>query len=156
VIDAPQNIFILHRKGDISKVEMCLAGDITKRQQLLQFDRTSNNGAVMAVSGRYVVVNHPDARQLIIYDFTTNQTETIHPDVYPVGLHFLPDGYLLGVGRGKLIKYKLENGKLTTLWTCDGVTGGYSVCTDSSGLIYVSALNIKTCYIISPMGKNML
>ncbi|KAF6033440.1 hypothetical protein EB796_008252 [Bugula neritina] len=152
VIETPQNVFILHREGDISKVEMCLAGDITKRQQLFQFDRTSNTGAVMAVSDRYVAVNHPDTRQLIIYDFITKQTETIHPDVPLLGLHFLPDGHLLGVGGGKLMKYKVENGKLTTVWTCDGVTDGYSVCTDANGLIYVSGQSLKSLYIISLSG----
>jgi len=156
VTETPQNVFILHREGDISKVEMCLAGDITKTQQLFQFDRTGNGAAVMAVSDKHVVVDHPDTKQLIIYDFITKQTETIHPDVYPRGLHFLPDGHLLGVGRGELIKYKVENGKLTTVWTCDDVTNGYSVCADSDGLIYVFADNIKTCYIISPIGKNLL
>ncbi|KAF6017289.1 hypothetical protein EB796_024396 [Bugula neritina] len=137
VIETLQNVFILHREDDISKVEMCLAGDITKRQQLFQFDRTGDGVAVMAVSDRYVVVNHPDNYQLIIYDFITKQTETIHPDVYPFGLHFLPDGHLLGVGGGKLIKYEVKNRKLTTVWTCDDVTGGYSVCADSNGLLYV-------------------
>jgi len=156
VIETPQNVFILHREADISKVEMCLAGDITKRQQLFQFDRTSNDAAAMAVSDRYVVVKNPDTKQLIIYDFITKQTETIHPDVYPFGLHFLSDGHLLGAGGGKLIKYKVENGKLTTVWTCDDVTEGYSVCADSSGLIYVFADDIKAGYIISPMGKNLL
>jgi len=152
VIEISQNVFILHREGNISKVDMCLAGDITKRQQLFQFDRTGNIAAVMAVSDRYVVVNPPDTRQLIIYDFTTKQTETIHPDVYPVGLHFLPDGHLLGAGGYKLIKYKIENGKLTTVWTCDGVTDGYSVCTDANSLIYVSGKGLKTLYIISLSG----
>jgi len=90
VIETPQNVFILHREGDISKVEMCLPGDITKRQQLFQFDRTGQVAAIMAVSDRYVVVKNPDTKQLIFYDFITKQTETIHPDVYPRGLHFLP------------------------------------------------------------------
>ncbi|KAF6036897.1 hypothetical protein EB796_004794 [Bugula neritina] len=156
VIETPQNVFILHREGDISKVDMCLAGDITKRQQLSQFDRTSRGVAVLAVSDRHVVVNHPDTEQLIIYDFITKQTETIYPDVYPLGLHFLPDGHLLGVGGDKLIKYKVENGKLNTVWTCDGVTDGYSVCTDSNGLIYLSTLTDKTICIISPIGKAFL
>jgi len=152
VIETPQNVFILHRESDISKVEMCLAGDITKRQQLFQFDRTGNGAAVMSVSDRYVVVNHPDTKQLIIYDFITKQTETIHPDVYLFGLHFLPDGHLVGPGGYKLIKYKIENGKLTTVWTCDGVTDGYSVCTDANGLIYVSGKGLKSLYIISLSG----
>jgi len=149
VVETLQNVFILHRESDISKVEMCFAGDITKRQQLFQFDRTSLGVTVMAVSDRYVVVNNPDTRQLILYDFITKQTETIHPDVYSFGLHFLPDGHLLGAGGNKLIKYKIENGKLTTVWTCDDVTDGYSVCTDSNGLIYVSGKSLKSLYIIS-------
>jgi len=152
VLETPQDVFILHKEGDISKVEMCLAGDITKRKQLFQFDRTGDIAAVIAVSDRYVVVKNPDIKQLIIYDFITKQTETIHPDVYPFGLHFLPDGHLLGAGGGKLIKYKVENGKLTTVWTCDDVTEGYSVCADSNGLIYVSGRNLKLLYIISPSG----
>jgi len=55
VIETPQNVFILHREGDIDKVETCLAGDITKTQQLFQFDRTGNVAALMAVSDRHVV-----------------------------------------------------------------------------------------------------
>ncbi|KAF6017290.1 hypothetical protein EB796_024397 [Bugula neritina] len=47
VIETPQNVFILHSKGGIDKVDMCLAGDITKRQQLFQFDRTGDGAAVM-------------------------------------------------------------------------------------------------------------
>jgi len=152
VIETPQNAFILHREDDISKVEMCLTGDITKRQQLFQFDRTSAIAALMAVSDRNVVVKNPGTGQLIIYDFITKQTETIHPDVYPADLHFLPDGHLLGVGGGELIKYKIENGKLTTVWTCDDVTDAYSVCADSVGLIYVSGMNLKLLYILSPSG----
>jgi len=154
VIETHQNVFILHREGDISKVEMCLAGDITKRQQLFQFDRTSLCVAGMAVSDRYVVVNHPDTKHLIIYDFITKQTETIHPDVFPFDLHFLPDGHLLGVHRGKLIKYKVENRKLTTVWTCDDLTYGDSVCSDPDGLIYVGTTDdVKAVYIISPEGN---
>jgi len=68
VIETPQNIFILHREGDISKVDMCLAGDMTKRQQLFQFDRTESVVAVTAVSERYVVGKNPDTKQLIIYN----------------------------------------------------------------------------------------
>jgi len=161
VIETSQNVFIIQKKGDISKVEMCLTDDITKRQELLQFDRTSNDAAIMAVSDRYVVVNHPDTKQLIIYDFITKKTQTlIHSGLFPFGLHFLPDGHLLVAGKGKLRNYKIENQKLTTVWTCDGVTDGRSVCTDSDGLIYVSGKCLKSLYIISPSGticnKNQL
>jgi len=154
VIETLQNVFILHREGDISKVDMCLAGDITKRQQLFQFDRTSTVAAVLAVSERFVLVENPDTKQLVIYDFITKQTKTICPDVFPRGLHFLRDGHLLGAGGNKLIKYKVENRKLTTVWTCDDVTEGYSVCADSDGLIYVGTTDdVKAVYIISPEGN---
>jgi len=160
VIETPQNVFIPHREDDISKVEMCLAGDITKRKQLFQFERIGNGVPAMTVSDRHVVVDHPDTKQLIIYDFITKQTKTVHPDVYAFGLHFLADGHMLGVGRDELIKYKVENGKLTTVWTCDGVTDGYSVSIDSNGLIYVSGQSLKSLHIISPSGtvcnKNQL
>jgi len=129
---------------------MCLAGDITKIQQLFQFKRTSTVAAVMAVSDRYVAVDHPDAEQLIIYDFITKQKETIYPDVCLVGLYFLPDGHLLGVGGDKLIKYKVDSGKLTTVWTCDEVADGYITCTD---FYKVSTRNLKLFYIISPKGS---
>ncbi|KAF6034666.1 hypothetical protein EB796_007028 [Bugula neritina] len=152
VIETPQNVFILHREGDISKVEMCLVGDITKRQQLFQFDRTGGIAAVMAVSDRHVVVNHPDTKQLIIYDFITKQTDTTRPDVLTCGIHISPNGHLLVVGEGKLIKYKVENGKLTKIWTCEDVTDGYSVWTDSPDIIYVSGKFLKSIYIISSSG----
>jgi len=93
-----------------------------------------------------------DTKQLVIYDFITKQTETIHPDVYPFGLHFLPHGHLLGAGEGKLMKYKVENGKLTTVWTCDDVTDGSSVCADSNSLLYVSGTYSKSLYILSSQG----
>jgi len=154
VTETPQNVFILHSEGKIDKVEMCLAGDITKRQQLFQFDRTGKAAAVMAVSDRHVVVKNPDTQQLIIYDFITKQTETIHPDMLPRGLHFLTAGHLLGVHGYKLMKYKVENSKLITVWTCDGVTYGYSACNDSDGLIYVGTIDdVKAVYIISPEGN---
>jgi len=153
VIGTPQNVFILHRESDIFKVEMCLAGDITKRQQLFQFDKKYNCAAAMAVSDRYVLVTYLDTKQLIIYDFITKQTETIFSDVNVNDLHFLPDGHLLVVDGTKLMKYKIENKKLTTVWTCDGLTEGYSVCAGSNSLIYVFGNNIKKIYVISSVGK---
>jgi len=70
VIEHHQHLFILHKKSGISKVDMCLADDITKRKELFQFDRPSNKVPVMTVSDKYVVVKNPDTRELIIYDFT--------------------------------------------------------------------------------------
>jgi len=51
-----------------------------------------------------------------------------------------------------LQKYKIENGKLVELWTCDDIKGGYSLCTDSDGLIYVSTGFLKKIYVVSSQG----
>jgi len=144
-----QNVFILHKKGDISKVEMCLNGDITKRKNLFQFNRTSYIAAVMTVSDRYVVVKNPDTRQLIIYDFTSLKTRKT--DQYLLFIQFLPDGNLLGVGEGKLQKYRIENGQLVELWTYDDIEDGYNLCTDSDKLIYVSTESLKKIYVVSSL-----
>jgi len=66
--------------------------------------------------------------------------------VFPFDVQFLPDGHLLVAGKDKLINYKIENGKLTTVWTCDGVTYGRRVCTDCNDLIYVSGKCIEYKY----------
>jgi len=152
VVEHHQNVFILHRAPGTWKVEMCLADDITKRKTLFQFPKKSNTAAVMAVSDRYVVVRNPDTKLLIIYDFTSQQTERNNL-LYSTGLQFLADGCLLGVCESKLQKYRLENGELVELWTCDDIDEGYSLCTGSDGLIYVSAKSLKKMYVVSYQGS---
>jgi len=149
VVEHRQNVFILHRAYGTCKVEICLAGDITKRKELFQFPRTSNIIAVMAVSDRYVVVRNPDTKELIIYDFTSQQTNK--SSYYLHGLQFLPDGSLLGICKGKLQKYRIENGQLVEIWTCDDFKNGHSLCTDSDKLIYVSTRSLKKIYVVSSL-----
>jgi len=149
VVEHHQNVFILHRAYGTCKVEMCLAGDITKGKELFQFPRTSNIIALMTVSDRYVVVSNPDTKELIIYDFTSQQTNK--NSCYLFGLQFLPDGNLLGICKGKLQKYRIENGELVELWICDDFKNGYSLCTDSDGLIYVSTKSLKKIYVVSSL-----
>jgi len=151
VVECHQNVFILHRARGTCIAEMCSAGDITKRKELFQFPRTSNIVAVMAVSDRYVVVTNPDTSQLIIYDLTSQQTEKIS-SMNLLGLQFGPDNNLLGVFGSKLRKYKIENGQLVELWTCDDIRDGYSLCTDSDGLIYVVGRSSKKIYVVSSQG----
>jgi len=150
VVEHHHNVIILHREGNISKVEMCLDGGITRRQQLFQFDRNGNLAAVMAVSDRYVLVSNPDIKELIIYDFISQQTNK--SSCYLLGLQFLPDGCLLGVCGVKLQKCRIENGELVKLWTCNELKGGCSLCTDSHGLIYVTTRSSKNIYVISSQG----
>jgi len=151
VVEHHQNVFILHKNGNIFKVEMCLAGDITKRKQLFQFHRTNNTAPVLAVSDKYVVVKNPDTKDLLVYDFTSQQTEKIS-SMNLFGLQFEPDSNLLGVCGSKLQKYKIDNGELVELWTCDDIIDGYSLCTDSNGLIYVTTSILKKIYVISSQG----
>jgi len=151
VIEHHQNVFILHTANNTDIVEMCLAGDITKKKKLFQFPRTSNSAPVMTVSDRYVVVENPDTDQLIIYDFISQQTGKIN-SLNLLGLQFGPDSSLLGACGSKLKKYKIENGELVELWTCDDIKDGYSLCTDSDGLIYVTAKFLKKIYVVSSEG----
>jgi len=151
VVEHHQNLFILHRAPSTCKIEMCLADDTTKKNKLFQFPRTSDKAAIMTVSDRYVVATNPDTDQLIIYDFTSQQTEKIS-SMNLLGLQFVPDGCLLGVWRDKLQKYKIENGELVELWTCDDFKDGYSLCTDSDGLIYVAASSLKKIHVVSSEG----
>jgi len=151
VVEHHHNVFILHAVNNTDIVETCMADDITKRKELFQFHRTNNTAAVMAVSDRYVVVTNPDTNQLIIYDFTSQQTQRTNW-LYSTGLQFLPDGCLFEVAGGKLKKYKIENRQLVELWTCDDLKGGYSLCTDSNGFIYVSIRSLKKIYVVSSQG----
>jgi len=149
IVEHHQNVFILHTVNNTDIVEMCLADDITKRKELFQFPRTSNTAAVIAVSDRYVVATDPDNKQLIIYDFTSQQTN--RSSCHLLGLQFGPDSNLLGVCISKLQKHKIENGQLAELWTCDDIKDGYTVCTDSDGLIYVTTRSLKI-FVVSSQG----
>jgi len=150
VVEHHQNVFILHREPDAWKVKICLADNITKRKDLFEFDKISNDVAVMAVSDRYVVVTNPITKQMMIYDFMSEQIARDYCSLD--GLLFLPDGCLLGVCEGKLQKYGIENGQLVELWTCDEIEDGYSLCTDFNGLIYMSTGLLKKICIVSSQG----
>jgi len=74
--------------------------------------------------------------------------------IHVVYTFYHADGHLLGVDGYKLMKYKVENGKLTTVWTCKDVTDGDSVCSDPDDLIHVGTTDdVKAVYIISPEGN---
>ena len=161
-IEHHKAIYILHKEEDTCKVEMCLP-DLKQWQTLFEFENTSKGAATMSVSDRYIVVNVPPSsvpRKLIIYDFITKQCKTTQVDK-PYIPYFLPDCHLLAVGFGELSKYSIEEGKLTSIWSCQDLPGLLSVYADSNGLIYgVTAIPEERCqtvclYIISPTGKGM-
>jgi len=104
----------------------------------------------MGVSDRYVVVTHPDIDEMIIYDFISQKIARDYCSFD--GLQFLPDGCLLGVWQAILQKYKIEDEKLVEIWTCNNIKDGYSPCTDSDGLIYVTAKSSKKIYVVSSQG----
>jgi len=151
VVEHQQNVFILHTVNNTDIVEMCLADDITKRKELFQLHNIYYTKAIMTVSDRYVVVKNSDAVQFTIYDFTSQRRE----EKYSLGvrnLHLLPDACLLGVCEEKLQKFKIENGQLVELWTCNDIKDEYSLCTDSNGFIYVTTRFWKKIYVISSQG----
>jgi len=151
VIEHHQNLIILYNVNNTDMIEMCLAGDITKRKKLFYLHRTSYTAAIMTVSDRYVVVKNPDAKQLTIYDFTSQQKEKKY-SVDALNLQLLPGACLLGVCKEKLQKFKIENGQLVELWTCNDITDGYRLCTDSNGFIYVTTRLLKKIYVVSSQG----
>jgi len=146
------DIYFLQKDANRCKIEMCLNGCFTKREELLSFEQTGV--ADMAVSNKYIAFNNSDSKELIIFDLQTKQKESFILSVFPRSLQFLSDSHLLALGEGKLIKYKLENGALTSVWQCDKLRSGNKLCTDSDELIYVSTRNNRRAiYIISPGGK---
>ena len=139
-----------NEKGQfIGEVMMCLS-DMRESQKLFEFKVLK--AAFISVSDRYIVVYNfsESVHQQIIYDFNSKQCKTTQIDS-PYLPHFLSDGHLLTVAprEDKLTKYKIEDGEMTSKWTCEGLDNAFAACSDSNGLIYVSTSDdTKTIYII--------
>ena len=155
ILEHCRNIFVLHRDDNTVIVEMCLPG-VTQKNKLFELQRTGDRASFLAVSDRYVAAINPDNNQLLLYNFLSKQTTTLTLELAPWDVHFLPDGDLLVLNRSQyksLTRYRIENNQLTKVWTCEDITDGHSVCTDSGGLIYVSTLNKrKILYVLSTTG----
>ena len=155
VVEYRNNIYILHRVGDICKVEMCLP-DMKSSYKLFEFKRDSTAAATMTVSDKYIVVDNPDNDfQLIIYDIISKEKKYRQPDVR-INPYFLPDGQLLvrwsGDWGGRIAKYRPSDEELTIIH--EGLKNVHYMCTDEDGLIYASTMeNQRVLYIISPDGK---
>lgn len=152
VIERGHVTYVLHDTDDKWKVEMCLS-DLQHPQTLFDFDCSC---AWMSASDSHVVVG---VRKLdwsysyIIYDIITKQTKTTQVTERFIP-YFLPDGHLLACIGDKLKKYKIEDGELLPLWTCDGLVNLSDVCADSQGIIYgTTRSSSKLIYIISPTGR---
>ena len=148
---------ILHGTDGKWKVEMCLS-DLQHPQTL--FDLDCSCIPLMSASDSHVVVGvyeeletGDDSYSYIIYDIITKQTKTTQV-TEPFIPYFLPDGHLLACIGDKLKKYKIEDGELLPLWTCDGLVNLLDVCADSQGIIYgITDRSSKLIYIISPTGR---
>ena len=151
VVEYRNNIYVLHRVGDIDKVEMCLP-DMKSSYKLFEFKRDSAPAASMTVSDKYIVVCNPDnGWWLIIYDIISKEKKYRQPDVraHP---YFLPDGQLLVIMADRIAKYRPSDEELTIIH--EGLKKVQHICTDEDGLIYVSTReNQRVLYIISPDGK---
>ena len=151
VVEYRNNIYILHRVGDICKVEMCLP-DMKSSYKLFEFKRDRPVAASMTVSDKYIVVMNPDNdKQLIIYDIISKEKKYRQPDVR-VSPYFLPDGQLLVRMDDRIAKYRPSDEELTIIQ--EGLKNVLHMCTDEDGLIYASTIeNQRVLYIISPDGK---
>ena len=155
VVEYRNTIYVLHRVGDICKVEMCLP-DMKSSYKLLEFKRDSSYVPTMTVSDKYIVVGNPDnGYQLIIYDIISKEKKYRKPNVR-ADPYFLPNGQLLvrwsGDWGGTIAKYRPSDEELTIIH--GGLKNVHTMCTDEDGLIYAfTHNNQRVLYIISPDGK---
>lgn len=133
--------------------------DISRYQQLLQFQESNNNVELssLVVSDRYIAVKKRDNNHVILHNFHTKDTTSIPVNGTVEGLHFLLNGDLViakgETDRSTLTRYRVRDNQLTTVWTCDGFSNGYAITSGSDGLIYLSSYSEGTIYIVSPDGK---
>lgn len=151
----PKNNFILHRKGNTCKIDICLADNVKMSHTLFEFDRLSTFAAHLGFSDKNIVVKHPDTTKIIIYNFETKLTQTIRPEIELLKVHLLPDDDLLATTKfeDSLIRYGRRDKGVKEIWRCDGLTNSNSICSDASGLLYTRTDHGQTIHVISPGGK---
>ena len=154
VVEYRSTVYVLHREGDICKVEMCLP-DMKSSYKLFEFKRDGNLGASMTVSDNYIVVDDPDHDwQLIVYDIISKEKKFKNPATSSKPF-FLPDGDLLVLRLTLLSKYSLQNEALKEIRP--GLKNVISHCTDEDGLIYAATFKKeRVLNIISPDGNESL
>ena len=152
VVEYKNTFCVLYRKRSANVVDM-YSPDMTFIRKVLEYPRGSDDSSVaaMAVSDRYIVVNKPQTNQLLVHDFFSGAVRSFPTTYNTLGLHFYEDD-LLTVGRGYLTKHKISDGHLREVWSYDGFTKGYSLCTDGQGLIYIATWGRQHVYIASKQG----
>ena len=150
-------VYVLQSNGVNScKVEMYLP-NLQDHQTLFKLKYCGSYVPGMDVSDNYVVVNYPSVEnppnaKLTIYNLQSKQIKHISgiPEEIPF---LLPDDQLLIPGGDHLVKYSIEDGKLTAIWACEGLTNVSYVCADHEGLIYAPYTGTHSLCIISPEGN---
>ncbi|XP_067941719.1 uncharacterized protein [Watersipora subatra] len=152
------NIYILECSRDNKSVMeitvyQCLS-NVSQKEKLFSFK--SKEISLAAVSKDYLVATKRDEKKLVVYDLFTKSTRFLTPTFWPFDLHFLSDGDLLALSTNSdtLIRYRIEDDQLITIWTCEGLLDPRTVTSDGDGFIYASSRR-KTIYIISPEGERM-
>ncbi|XP_067941924.1 uncharacterized protein [Watersipora subatra] len=150
------NAYVLGWNDDERTVYQCLS-NLSQKEKLFSFNYLGNTASVIAVSKDYIVASEPVKEKLVLYNFSTRSTTLLTPAVSPINMHFLPDGQLLVVSlrQDTLIRCKLENDQLITIWTCKDLVGARGVTSDIDGFIYVTTFKKKIIYIISPQGERL-
>lgn len=149
------NNFILHRQGNVCKVDITLADRVDMYHQLFEFDSNSTVAAHITVSEKVIAVKHPDTNKLLTYNIARKSTTAIQPEMDMLKIHLTSDEHILSTIRTSrnLIKYSLEGDHLRPVWSCAGVLGN-EICTDNAGLIYVRTDSGRnSMYVISPDGE---
>ncbi|XP_067932738.1 uncharacterized protein [Watersipora subatra] len=113
---------------------------------------------VLAVSDEFIVYS-AGMKIVSIFNIWSQKSSDVKVEVTPNTFCFLSNGDLLVTGMWKvsmqgsvLRRYQVEDRKLTTVWTCEGLKDAYGVC-ESKGLIYVSTQISKSIFIVSLQGK---
>lgn len=152
-----KNFYILHRSRGVCKLDICLADNLTLKHQLLEFNRTTEKAASLAVSSDFAVVTNPESTGLYVYDFKEKQTRVIETDLELRGVHFTSDKHLLATSEKFVVKYRMEGERLKEIWRCNDVNEAFGICPSSDGkTIFVCSKNSRSIYIISAhTGKTM-
>ena len=162
-------IFTIREEKTTAYVEMYFPGVFIK-ERLFQFQKNSNLVPFIAVSDSYIAVTNPSSCHLYLYNLFAKKKMKFKLEPALWAIHFLSNGDLLATAgedelgscrtpkvdnsdSNILIKYRIKDGNLSKVWICQDLPYACGVCTDSDGLIYVSAFRNKKIYVVSPSGQ---
>ncbi|XP_067943234.1 uncharacterized protein [Watersipora subatra] len=146
--------YVVGENRDTKTVYQCLS-DMSQKEALFSFKYSGNIALFIAVSRDYIAASEPVKGKLILYNFSTRSTTLLTPAVPPFDLHFLSGNQLIIMSRSQdaLIRCRIENDQLITIWTCGGFEGVLRVTSDVDGFIYVTTKKKRVIYIISSQGE---